>query len=229
MAAPTPQITLTATLLDYSGNTIGTATAPAWLRIALCGFGQTLPTVPGAGNLAKVSSWAAGDIPFTGSQISVQLWGNDVVTPVGRTYYSISILDQNKNVVQSGVYQFIGTQTVDLSSAKQIINPISVSTGFVLVDTATTGPLAGNHWYFSIFNRTMTVQNVGPLGTPIANPVFIDRAIQSKQQISMNDGSVTITPVSPLMAAVTSYPMLDLATKLMESLSLNNGTFGVTP
>ena len=228
MPTPTPQITLTATLLDYSGNTLGSATAPAWLRIALCGFGQSLPAVPGAGNIAKVTSWAGGDIPFTGSQISVKLWGNDVISPAG-TFYSISVLDTNKNVVQSGVYTFAGTTTVDLSQAVQTLPALNVSTGFVLVDAATTGPLVGTHWYFSIFNRTFTPQNVGTLGQPIANPVFRDLKLQQKNQISMNNGSLTITPVSILQQALSTYAMLDLSTQLIESLSLYDGTFGVTP
>lgn len=116
----TPQITLTATLLDYSGAPIGSANAPAYLRIALCGFGQTLPSIPGTGTIAKVASWP-GDIPFTGALLTVLLWGNDVITPgPNKTYYSIAVLDANKNVVQSGAYQFSGTQTIDLSNAPQI-------------------------------------------------------------------------------------------------------------
>lgn len=116
----TPQITLTATLLDYSGNEQGSATQPAWLRIALCGFGPYLPAIPGTANLAKVSSWFV-DIPYTGSQITVALWGNDVINPLNQTYYAISVLDTNKNVLQTGNYQFTGMQTIDLSSAAQII------------------------------------------------------------------------------------------------------------
>lgn len=122
--ALTPQIVLTATLLDYSGVDIGTSAKPAYLRIALRGFGQTLPCIPGTGNLAKVSSWP-GDIPFIGAQITVHLWGNDVIFPAS-TYYAISLLDANKNVVQSGVYVFNGQQNIDLSSAPQIEPPAPV-------------------------------------------------------------------------------------------------------
>jgi hypothetical protein len=114
----TPNITLTATLLDYSGATIGSATQPAWLRIALCGFGAVLPVIAGTGNLTRISSWFL-DVPFTGTLLSVKLWGNDQISPLN-TYYAISVLDINKNVVQTGAYVFTGTQTIDLSSAPQI-------------------------------------------------------------------------------------------------------------
>lgn len=116
----TPQITLKVTLLDYSGATIGTATQPAYVRISLVGYRQVLPCIPGTGNIAKVASWSAGDIPFVGSLLTILLWGNDVIAPAN-TYYCIAVLDANKNVLQSGNYQFTGTQTIDLSSAPQII------------------------------------------------------------------------------------------------------------
>ena len=110
----TPQITLTATLDDYSGAAIGSANQPAYLRIALCGFGLFLPRIPGTAMVGKVCSWPQ-DIPYTGTQISVKLWGNDAIAPLG-TYYAISVLDANKNVIQTGTYVFTGTETVDLST-----------------------------------------------------------------------------------------------------------------
>lgn len=135
-----PNITLTATLLDYSGNTIGTTTQPAWVRIALCGFGATLPVVSSCGgNLAKVSSWAL-DIPFTGTALSIPLYGNDQIAPAG-TYYAISVLDTNKNVVQTGMYSFTGTQTIDLSCATQIVPPSPAQLfNIVFVELGGTAP-----------------------------------------------------------------------------------------
>jgi hypothetical protein len=135
----TPNITLTATLLDYSGNTIGTNTQPAWLRIALCGFYGVLPVIAGVGNITKISSWFV-DIPFTGTELSVKLWGNDQISPSG-TYYAISVLDTQKNVLQTGMYQFFGTQTIDLSSAAQIVQtPVPQIFNLVMLPTAGTVP-----------------------------------------------------------------------------------------
>jgi len=123
----TPQITLTATLLDYSGAALGTAATPAYLRIALAGYRGVLPCVPGTAMVGKVTSWP-GDIPYVGTQLTVPLWGNDVITPAG-TWYSISVLDANKNVLQTAAYQFTGTQTIDLSNATPIVpNPPTPST-----------------------------------------------------------------------------------------------------
>lgn len=113
----TPQITLTATLQDVSGTAAGSTASPAVLRIALCGFGLTLPCIVGTSNLARVGP---EDFYDTGSGLSVTLWGNDVINPLG-TYYAITILDGDGNILQCGSYQFTGTQDIDLSSAPQIV------------------------------------------------------------------------------------------------------------
>ena len=136
--AVTPQITLTCSLLDFSGAQIGSAASPAFLRVALCGTGPYLPAITGTGMVGKVASWP-GDLPYTGSQLSIHLWGNDVITPAG-TYYAISVLDAGRNVIQTAAYRFTGTQTIDLSAAIPMpplpISP-TVQAGFVTVPFST--------------------------------------------------------------------------------------------
>lgn len=112
-----PQITLTAKLQDVSGVAAGSTANPAVLRIALCGFGLTLPCIVGTSNLARVGP---EDFYDTGSGISVPLWGNDVINPLG-TYYAITLLDDDGNILQTGMYQFSGDETIDLSEAPQIV------------------------------------------------------------------------------------------------------------
>jgi hypothetical protein len=138
-----PQITLNITLLDYSGAAIGSVASPAYVRIALCGYDPYLPAVPGTGFTGKVASWP-GDIPYTGNPIVVLLWGNDVITPAN-TYYSISILDSKRNVIQSAPYQFVGTGTYDLSTVTPytfppIVPPISptIVAGLVTIPYSAT-------------------------------------------------------------------------------------------
>lgn len=124
--AVTPQITLTATLVDYEGNELGTAANPAYLRIALCGFGPILPSISGTANIAQVVSWPE-DIPYIGTPLSISLWGNDVITPSG-TYYAISVLDENHNVVQTGNTTFEGSETIDLSAISWVLPNPSIPT-----------------------------------------------------------------------------------------------------
>ena len=151
----TPQITLTATLMDYSGAQIGSSATPAYLRVALCGFGQSLPRIAGTAMIGKIASWP-GDIAYTGSQITVMLWGNDVIAPAG-TYYAIAILDANKNVIQSGIYQFTGTQTIDLSNAVQIVQPgLSPYPFYVLVPFSSTPVFLGQSSPIITFEMTLT-------------------------------------------------------------------------
>ena len=121
--ATTPQITLTAKLQDVSGNTAGTTASPAVMRVALCGFGLTLPCIQGTSNIAQPGP---EDFFDDGTGISIELWGNDQIFPSG-TYYAITLLDGDGNILQCGAYQFVGAETIDLSEAPQIypIGPMS--------------------------------------------------------------------------------------------------------
>lgn len=109
----TPQITLNITLDDLRGRAIGSTSNPAYVRIMLCGFGPYLPRVPATALIGSIDT--ALTLPYQSIPLSVTLWGNDVIIPPG-TYYSIAILDSDKNVIQTGAYVFTGTNTYDLSS-----------------------------------------------------------------------------------------------------------------
>lgn len=113
MAPLTPQITLTITLDDLTGLAVGSTSNPAYVRIMLCGYGPYLPRVPATALIGSVDT--ALTLPYQSLPLSVPLWGNDVIIP-GGTYYSISILDSNKNVIQTGAYVFTGAGTFDLST-----------------------------------------------------------------------------------------------------------------
>jgi hypothetical protein len=119
MPALTPQITLTATLKDFSGVNNGSIANPSKIRIALCNFGPYLARVPGTCIIDKPGP---NDILCDGTSWpkSIPLWGNDVIKPAG-TFYAISILDDRNNVLQTGIYQFAGTGTIDLADAPQVI------------------------------------------------------------------------------------------------------------
>lgn len=56
----------------------------------------------------------------TSGSISTVIYGNDVITPAG-TYYAISLVDAQGNVVQAGIYQLAGSGTQDLSSLTQLL------------------------------------------------------------------------------------------------------------
>lgn len=120
----TPQISLTINLDDLQGNIIGSAGNPAYIEIALCNFGPIMPCIIGTAMLAKVGP-GTQRIPYVGSPITVKLWGNDVIFPAG-TYYAITILDDQLNILQSGAYVFNGTITADLSTQSQAF-PLATS------------------------------------------------------------------------------------------------------
>jgi hypothetical protein len=119
----TPQITLTANLQDIAGATAGSTASPAVLRIALAGFGLVLPCIVGTSNIVRSGPEDFYDI---GTGVTTTLWGNDVINPLG-TYYAITLLDGDGNILQTGAYQFTGTQQIDLSSAPQIVPTNSIA------------------------------------------------------------------------------------------------------
>jgi hypothetical protein len=133
MPTLTPQITLTAKLDDLAGAVAGSAANPAKLLIALCGFGLSLPRIVGTANLAKIGPY---QLPDTGAGISVLLWGNDVISPAD-TFYTITVLDGEGNVVQCGAYRFTGAETIDLSNA------IQITPANALAYTPTSGAVPG--------------------------------------------------------------------------------------
>ena len=111
----TPQITLTCTLNDLNGQPVNRGT----VTIVLFGFGAALPMVAGTAMLAKIGpvAYSLADGTFA---TGLKLWGNDQISPPG-TYYAITIEDEKKNVVQTGIYQFTGSETIDLSNAPQVV------------------------------------------------------------------------------------------------------------
>lgn len=120
----TPQITLTANLESIANATeLG-----GYLRITLCGYGPQLPAVPGTCMVADAGVPQIFGPQVGATPISVLLWGNDVITP-SNTFYEVSILDPNKNVIQSGMYTFTGSGTTDLSNAVQNVPPYGFPLG----------------------------------------------------------------------------------------------------
>jgi hypothetical protein len=135
----TPQITLTATLEDFTSAAAGSTANPALLRISLCGFGAQIPCVAGTAVIARPGPF---DIYSTGSPISQTIFGNDVITPAG-TFYTIEVIDGDGNVVQCDAYIFNGTQTIDLSNATPIL-PGQPSNLPYLADEPCTGAVPGS-------------------------------------------------------------------------------------
>jgi hypothetical protein len=123
-----PNLNLSATLLNQSGAPV----LNGQLIITLCGYGLEMPKIAGTAMYAKV-----GPVEYTlptGTTTpppGIPIWGNDQITPSG-TFYTVAVVDDKKNVIQTNMYQFTGSGDIDLST--QI--PIIPSQG-----TATVPPL----------------------------------------------------------------------------------------
>jgi hypothetical protein len=120
MAAPA--ITLSASLKAQDGTPIA-----GFLRITLCGFGPVVPHVSD-GMLADAGVPQVVGPQTAAGPLTQLIYGNDVITP-NTTFYEVAILDENRNVVQSGNYLFTGAGTRNLYNSTQIVPPYGFFAG----------------------------------------------------------------------------------------------------
>lgn len=111
-------------LSDVSGTVI----------FQLQGFGNWLPTVPGTGLLATISTTAI----LAGGTFATSLFGNDKISPAG-TYYLVTIISDSGAQLASVPYQFTGTASVDLSSASPMITAPTDISPISLIDCQASG------------------------------------------------------------------------------------------
>jgi len=130
MPGPTP-ITITADLKSIAG---AAATTGARLRISLCGFGSSQPSIAGSSLLAQTYSSQI----YSGTVLSFQLYGNDIISPA-ETFYCIRVEDAKGNTIAAADYIFTGSTAIDLSSAQ----PISP---FFLTEAVPNGVMPGRRF-----------------------------------------------------------------------------------
>lgn len=105
--ALTPQVTVTANLQQITGND-----DVASVKFELEGFGNTIPRVPGTTIIVQTATTAVAD---GSGNISVTLWGLDVITP-GGCFYTVTFYNDQGGFVASVAYDaFIGSGSFDLS------------------------------------------------------------------------------------------------------------------
>lgn len=103
----TPQVTVTANLQQITGS-LDAASATFELE----GFGNSVPRVPGTTIIVQTATTAVAD---GSGNISVTLWGLDVITPAG-CFYTVTFFNDQGGFVASLAYDaFIGSGTFDLS------------------------------------------------------------------------------------------------------------------
>jgi hypothetical protein len=96
--------TITGTLQTF----IDDEANPGSIEVALCGYGSQVPRLQGEGIASRVTD----DSPEVGDDgtFSFDVPGNDEISPEG-TYYTVTVKDDNGDIVQVNAYQFASTQT----------------------------------------------------------------------------------------------------------------------
>ena len=103
-------VTVTGKPINISGVIDTTST----LDFALCGYGSQIPRAIGSDDSVGTFSDATidgvqGEAPF----FSIQLIGNDLIAPAG-TYYTVTIRNENGDILQVNAYRFLDGHTYDL-------------------------------------------------------------------------------------------------------------------
>jgi hypothetical protein len=105
-----PTITGTLQTILNNGADVGS------IEVALCGYGSYVPRLNGQALAARVTDGSVG-IGSDGS-FSFQVEGNDLIQPDG-TYYTITVKNDNGDIVQVNAYQFLSGQgNYDLDSTE---------------------------------------------------------------------------------------------------------------
>jgi hypothetical protein len=92
------------------------------VTVQLCGYGSSVPRANGIALYGSVSTQPT-DIPIPGTgAFTFTVTGNDEIVPAG-TYYTVTIADDNGDIVQVNAYLFLGNNTYDLN----VIDPFDPS------------------------------------------------------------------------------------------------------
>lgn len=203
----TPGFTLTATLQTIAGGAAGSASNPAKLEIMLRGYGLRLPSIAGTSTLAQTKYTVLAD---SASQVSQLVWGNDQISPAG-TWYSITLIDGDANVVQTTDYILAGAGG-DLSTL------LPKAAGY-LVGAAPNGQLPG-------YGFALPVPMV-PGGAAGAAFWFGGRLQDQRNYQLSSQGVQTGFPVQPAdslwLSYVTSAAVAGLPMKFWTAIA--NGIF----
>jgi hypothetical protein len=104
-----------ATLTGKLESILTEAVESGSIVIALCGYGPQVPRLQGQSLLARVTTQeieAGSNGTFT-----AEVPGNDEIAPAG-TYYTVTVKNDNGDVVQTNAYLFLDDQTYDLDSTE---------------------------------------------------------------------------------------------------------------
>lgn len=105
---------LSGKLLRVADPTAGDPSEPGSILLTLCGYGSTVPYIPG-GTIANLEYEIVPEDP-TNTTWNLVVAGNDVIVPPG-TYYTFAYKNENGDIAQVMAYVFADGQTYDITTA----------------------------------------------------------------------------------------------------------------
>ena len=157
--------TITGKLEDILG-----AVEDGSIEIALCGYGSQVPRANGSGLIAQPQD--SEIVPSVDGTFTAELTGNDQIAPAG-TYYTITVKNENGDVIQVNAYIFIGENIYDLDVTEPFdptqpippLPPLIINQLLVLAWAAAITVPGDVFTAFKITlggNTTITLQNMMP-------------------------------------------------------------------
>lgn len=116
-------ITLTGNFESLTGSGNG------YVIVTLVNYGTNIPRLYGGGVIVNPVYQTS-----PGANFSVNLWGNDAITPAN-TYYQVAFYGAGagQSLIATEIYQFNGSGTFDLSGMSPIVVTASVPLGLAAV------------------------------------------------------------------------------------------------
>ena len=114
-------ITLTGSFEALTGAGVG------YVIVSLINYGTNIPRLNDAGVIVNPVYQTSPSSSF-----SVQLWGNDAITPAN-TYYQVSFYGAGSTLIATEIYQLNGSGAFDLSTLTPITTTASVPLGLAAV------------------------------------------------------------------------------------------------
>jgi len=157
-------------MVTVTGNFEGlTGTGTGYVVISLINYANNVPRVSGTGVIINPVYQSS-----TGSSFSTTLWGNDAITP-SNTYYQVDYYT-GTTLISSGVYQFIGSGSYDLSTTSPVVVQPTQPLGYgyyipvLPANIVPSGAVDGTNTVFSF--------TAAPAPTPLIF-VFLDGVLQA--------------------------------------------------
>ena len=192
-----------------------TGAGNGYVILTLINYETNIPRLYGGGVIVNLVYQTS-----PGANFSVNLWGNDAITPPN-TYYQVAFYGAGQSLIATEIYQFNGSGTFDLSEVTPIVVTAPVPLGLAGVAYSGSYTDLSN----APFNGSQTVANGSTSGTVTFSQLFQLPSYKKVIALMNNlDGTASYTFPTPF----TSMPDYTFGSSASGAILTALSTTGVT-